>query len=161
MLLKNVPIEIWFTVAFYSYFHFIITNSSGNHCVLQVYEKLSTLSSCSIHLMHSDGCQSQVWCIMFTTNKRKRNTIVTVQSKYASIKIRNINMLCFIYKAGIFPQDIRFTSHLSSYSFPILVMTFTVETLVDWLVFHSAVSVFVSAAKSHTSVLIDWIQQAE
>lgn len=40
--------------------------------------------------------------------------------------------------------------HLSSYSFHILVMTFAVETVVDWPVFLSAVRIFVTATAGHT-----------
>lgn len=40
--------------------------------------------------------------------------------------------------------------HLSSYSFHILVMTFTVETVVDWPDFLLAVRAFVTATESHT-----------
>lgn len=36
--------------------------------------------------------------------------------------------------------------HLSSYSLHIFVMTFAVETAVDWLVFFSALSIFVTAS---------------
>lgn len=39
--------------------------------------------------------------------------------------------------------------HLSSYSFHILVMTFAVETVVDWPVFLSAVRIFVTASVGH------------
>lgn len=39
--------------------------------------------------------------------------------------------------------------HLSSYSFHILVMTFAVETVVDWPVFLSAVRIFVTASLGH------------
>lgn len=42
-------------------------------------------------------------------------------------------------------HGIGFMCHLSSYSFHILVVTFSEETMVDWPVFDSADSVFVSA----------------
>lgn len=89
-------------------------------------------------ICYTYGYQGQAYCVTFVINRRQ-----------AAIKIFLLNILCIIYTL-ILPQGIGFICHLSSYSFHILVMTFTVETLVDWPVFPSAVRIFVTATEGHT-----------
>lgn len=96
---------------------------------------------------------------MFTINRRDTIKRVSIQTKYGLVLLYNINILCIIYNVSISPLAIGFTCHLSSYSFHILVMTFTVETVVDWPVFRSAVRIFVSATEGHTVVLIHGLFQ--
>lgn len=80
--------------------------------------------------------------------------LCNVRDKQKTSSNQNISTkhsLHYIYfNAGILPQGIGFICHLSSYSFHILVMTFTAETLVDWPVFPSAVRIFVTATEGHT-----------
>lgn len=93
--------------------------------------------------------RSSIMCTLHHKQKISNNQFTVKICPGKDLKSKHA-MHYIYFNTGIFPQGIGFICHLSSYSFHILVMTFTVETVVDWPVFPSAVRIFVTATEGHT-----------